>query len=232
MGQYWLLCNLTRGKYVYCGASKLSEFSSWSVLHRNIVRALRPGGTWSGHRMLFTGDYDDNQAHARDYLAANGLAFLEEEAEDKTRPNLFHLCSDGALSGTNDRYALGWNTERELLPSVFGELGLTGGRAVGGGPASGPTVAEANTAVSHDAKQRLRLSGLGPWNAFICLLAESSGGGGGDIEAHFGAQWAAQRIAIVPEAEADALGYEDIAEVLLTPAWLSSIKEMGLLDLY
>ena len=96
---------------------------------------------------------------------------------------------------------------------------------MGGGPASGPTVAgEANTAVSHDAKQRLRLSGLGPWNAFICLLAESSGGGGGDIEAPFRAQWAAQRIAIVPEAEAEALGYEDIAEVLLTPVWLSSIK--------
>ena len=79
-------------------------------------------------------------------------------------------------------------------------------------------------ALSHDARQRLRVADEPAWLAFVCLLAESSGQGYGDMEAPFRAQWAAHSVAVLSGAEAEALGYEDVTALLLTPQWLGEYK--------
>ena len=77
MGQYWRLVNLSRGRYVNPVGSgvKLGEMSHPAFLRRLQTCLRTPGGAWGGHRVLLTGDYDDDsRGRVADYLAANGLA--------------------------------------------------------------------------------------------------------------------------------------------------------------
>jgi hypothetical protein len=244
MGQCWLTVNLTRGRYAYGSASKLWELASDSRpgvgYPARLVTALRPGGLWSGHRVLLTGDYDDDR-HGRvaAYLAAHGLAKAANEAEEQARCvaaglsydyeyNLYSLLSDGPLSGTDDKHALGWWDEPHEQLLAFGLTGLTGGNAnagdnnrevasagaraatASGGAAAAPTLPE--VAVSHDAAQRLTLRSHLAHVALLCLLAESSGGGGGDIDASFRGDWAGHRLEVLPADAAAALGYKDLTD--------------------
>lgn len=81
------------------------------------------------------------------------------------------------------------------------------------------------TAVSHDARQRLLVAGdQEAWIAFLCLLAESSGAGGGDVKAPFRGDWAAHSVAVLPEDQALALNYDDVTARLLSPQWLGEVS--------
>jgi hypothetical protein len=238
MGQYWLTVNLTRGRYAYGSASKLWELAYDTRpgvgYPARLVTALRPGGLWSGHRVLLTGDYDDDR-HGRvaTYLAALGLANKaagDEEAEARRAAvsffpgyNLYNLLADGPLSSTNDKHELGWRDEKHDQLLAFFRIGLPGGRTtardndeVASAGAAATTsaggAAATEVAVSHDAAQQLTLHSHLAHVALLCLLAESSGAGGGDIDASFRGDWAGHRLEVLPADAAAALGYKDLTD--------------------
>jgi hypothetical protein len=207
MGQYWLSVNLTRGRYAHGGDAELAELAGGkhpraSYLPR-LVAALRPGGLWSGHRVLLTGDYDDDKRGRVDaYLAVHGLmkkvktgedATPEERAAARATSCLYSLLWSGPLSGTSDKYELGWDYEALL--------------SLDNTPAD--KAAPLEVAVSHDAAQRLTLHSHNAHVTLMCLLAESSGGGGGDIEVSFCGAWAGHRVEVLPADAADAR-YADV----------------------
>ena len=225
MGQYWMLFNLTRGTYTGCGGIQLVEFSSDPVLHRNLTRALRPGGLWSGHRVLLSGDYDGNAAHVAAYLRAHGLALAADAPPELERPkNVYELVTARGIMGcTDDRRQLGWRLRCDAFPGSYTfDIAFAPLPRAEEAELAALAAAERHTAVSHDARQRLRLDGAPAWVALICLLSESSGAGGGDIEAPFRGDWAAHSVAVLNEA--DTLEYEDISS-LLTPQWLTHMRE-------
>jgi hypothetical protein len=208
MGQYWLSVNLTRGRYAHGGAAKLAELASGkhpraSYLPR-LVAALRPGGLWSGHRVLLTGDYDDDRRGRVDaYLAVHGLMKKkqtseedEERAAARATSCLYSLLWSGPLSGTNDEYKLGWDHDQMM---ALLSLNTT--------PAD--KAAPMEVAVSHDAAQRLTPHSHAAHVTLMCLLAESSGGGGGDVEVSFRGAWAGHRVEVLPADAADAR-YADV----------------------
>ena len=224
-----MLFNLTRGTDPVCGWTRMLEFGQYRGFHMRLNSALRPGGLWSGHRVVLSGDYDDNQKHVAAYLRAHGLA-VDPEAEVPPFKNLYKLaCSDGPMRYTSDGVLLGWFTPRDpsegLSFSTF-DIIDTSARANAQlmRDFDDSMTRERLFAVSHDARQRLRVADEPAWLAFVCLLAESSGQGYGDMEAPFSAQWAAHSVAVLPGAEAEALGYEDVTALLLTPQWLGEYK--------
>jgi hypothetical protein len=237
MGQYWLTVNLTRGSFAYSGASKLLELAYDTRpgvgYPARLVTALRPGGLWSGHRVLLTGDYDDDRHGRVDaYLAAHGLAKAAgEEAEARRAAksyytsgyNLYMLLADGPLSSTDDRRELGWRNEKHDPLLAFLSIGLPGRRAtardndeVASAGAAATTsaggAAATEVAVSHDAAQQLTLHSHLAHVALLCLLAESSGAGAGDIDASFRGDWAGHRLEVLPADAAAALGYKDLTD--------------------
>ena len=230
MGQYWMLFNLTRGTYTVCGGYKMLEFGQYRGFHMRLASALRPGGLWHGHRVVLSGDYDDNQKHVAAYLRAHGLA-IDAEAEVPFE-NLFALASsNGPMGHTSDSVLLGWIKPREPGEGISFGCGFhtiidptTRANAPLMRDFEYSMARERLFAVSHDARQRLRVADEPAWLAFVCLLAESSGQGYGDMEAPFRAQWAAHSVAVLSGAEAEALGYEDVTALLLTPQWLGEYK--------
>ena len=217
-----MLFNLTRGTYTVCGGSRMLEFGQYRGFHMRLTNALRPGGLWSGHRVVLSGDYDNNQKHVAAYLRAHGLA-IDPEADVPPFRNLYALAnSNGPMGLTSDGMRLGWIKPREGISfSTFYIIDATT-------PANAQLMRDFDDsmarerlfAVCHDARQRLRVADEPAWLAFVCLLAESSGQGNGDMEAPFRAKWAAHSVAVLPGAEAEALGYEDVTALLLTPQWL------------
>jgi hypothetical protein len=196
MGQLWLLCNLSRGCFVPRLTGKLRELLSGEDFALRAQAALRqPGGAWSGDRVLLTGDGDDDRGgRVAAYLAARGLALLPDAAPHR----------DGGYLG-NDPYCVG-NLYRLL--SDDGPLrGTADGADVLGLRRAPEPAPAAEAAVSHDARQRLALRDHVARTAFMCLLAESSELGSGDYEVPFRGDWAAHRVAVLPEAHAAALGY-------------------------
>ena len=224
-----MLFNLTRGTYTICGGSRMLEFGQYRGFHMRLANALRPGGLWHGHRVVLSGDYDDNQKHVAAYLRAHGLA-IDPEAEVPPFRNLYTLaCSDGPMGHTSDRVLLGWIMPREPSEGIFFDtFNIIDTRAQANAQLmrdfDDSMARERLFALSHDARQRLRVADEPAWLAFVCLLAESSGQGYGDMEAPFRAQWAAHSVAVLSGAEAEALGYEDVTALLLTPQWLGEYK--------
>ena len=258
MGQYWELFNLTRGTHTNCGGIQMAEFAPCRALHANLAAALRPGGAWSGHRLVLSGDYDTNRSHVAAYLRAHGLAVAQKTKRvaslysaaspsqvEWPPKNLYTLISNGPLSRTSDTKLLRWMSQQQLVTNAYecitrnahlvgtfsdGDFGaaLWVARRADAQRAELYTLAaraERFSAVSHDARQRvLLMDDELAWVAFICLLAESSGAGNGDIEAHFRGDWAAHSVAVLPEAKALGLGYEDVTALLLTPQWLRYLR--------
>ena len=225
MGQYWLTVNLTRGRYAFGGAAKLAELAGSKHARfsypARLVAALRPGGLWSGgHRVLLTGDYDDDKHGRVDaYLAAHGLKkVVEGEDERKKRDEegagfstscLYSLLSSGPLSGTNDEYKLGWDYVR-LSREECAEEAAARSRgpqpqlaSAGAAVVAVPELPQL-VAVSHDSAQRLTVGAHNGRVALMCLLAESSGGGGGDIDVSFRGAWAGDRVEVLPADAVDA----------------------------
>jgi hypothetical protein len=223
MGQYWLTVNLTRGRYAYGGAAKLAELAGGTHARfsypARLVAALRPGGLWSGHRVLLTGDYDDDRrGRVEAYLAVHGLTKKARQKDiDDTAGDgevstdcLYQLLSSGPLSGTDDHFELGW-TNAQLWAEERAEQAPAGASAV-----AAVTAAELPqlVAVSHDSAQRLTVGAHNGRVALMCLLAESSGGGGGDIDVSFRGAWAGDRVEVLP-ADAVESRYADVTSAAL-----------------
>ena len=66
--------------------------------------------------------------------------------------------------------------------------------------------------VSYDAAQKVLLRSCAARTAFVCLLAESDDGPGFGLGVPYLGAWAANRLHVLPAAEADALGYKDITD--------------------
>lgn len=205
MGQYWIVVNLSRGRFAnphdFETGAKLLEFGlrTKGVAPSLIAALVARRGLWTGERIVVTGDYDgDHEGFMSVFLKATGAA--DGAARDLDARNLYRACSAmpsraatgdlqaalrneaAAAAGSPPRWFVNEDkmelvdlNDPYLLASVMRKEDILDRARFTNAAAPPPRV------------------GL----AVVALLARSSGGGGGDLDHPCVGRWAGDRVRIV-----------------------------------